>query len=223
MFFFLLIVTLSVSGSGCVENCDDRINESETSSPHPHQAYAYIPISIYYIEGVGILCVGTIGIIINLLATRLLLRTKRRHTFHNLLLTLTIYDLLQIIFSIICFALPQLSLSYRNNIFIYVIPFMIPLAQITLSGSSFTTVTLTIERYISLCAPYLRYTHGIRSLHYIIPVLIFSTFYNSPRFFEWRTHSEIAIMPCLRHFGISEIGITEPSFIPNDMINLNQR
>ena len=158
-----------------------------------------------------------------MLATRLLLRTKRRHTFHNLLLTLTIYDLLQIIFSIICFALPQVSLGYRNNIFIYVIPFMIPLAQITLSGSSFTTVTLTIERYISLCAPYLRYTHGIKTIHYIIPVLVFSTVYNCPRFFEWRTHSEVAVRPCIARFGTGTNGITEANFTPTDMIQMNMR
>ena len=219
----ILIKFLLLTGNICGDACNVRENDSEPSSSPSHHSYAYIPISIYYIEGVGILCVGTIGIIINLLATRLLLRTKRRHTFHNLLLTLTIYDLLQIIFSIICFALPQLSLSYRHNIFIYVIPFMIPLAQITLSGSSFTTVTLTIERYISLCAPYLRYTHGIRSIHYIIPVLIFSTLYNSPRFFEWRTHSEIGVRPCAQHFGFTNIGMTESSFMPNDMMNLNVR
>ena len=184
---------------------------------------AYIGVCIYYVEGVGILAVGVIGIIINLLAIRLLLRTKHRHTFHTLLITLTVYDLLQIGFSIICFALPQLSASYRNHIFIYIIPFMIPLAQISLSGSSFTTVTLTIERYISLCAPYLRYSHGIRSVHYVVPVLVFSALYNSPRFFEWRTHSEKYTRPCYQHYGIMGGINTERTFIPTDMIEMNIR
>ena len=191
---------------------------------NPVEYYAYIHLCIYYIEGVGIFCVGLIGIIINLLATRLLLRIKHRHTFHNLLLTLTIYDLMQIVFSIVCFALPQLSLSFRHNVFIYVIPFMIPLAQITLSGSSFTTVTLTIERYISLCAPYLRYTHGIKSVHYIIPVLVFSTFYNSPRFFEWRTHSEISVRPCFDPMDMMEGGNVDQSYDGSiDYTNMNIR
>ena len=211
-----------IIGSNCANGCLDQDRETE-GPPITYHPYAYIGICIYYIEGVGILCVGIIGIIINLLATRLLLRTKRRHTFHNLLLTLTLYDLLQIVFSIICFALPQLSLSYRNNIFIYVIPFMIPLAQITLSGSSFTTVTLTIERYISLCAPYLRYTHGIKTAHYIVPVLVFSTLYNSPRFFEWRTHSEKSLRPCFVDYGIMDVMSTESTYISTGVINMNVR
>ena len=101
---------------------------------------------------------------------------------------------------------------------------MIPLAQITLSGSSFTTVTLTIERYISLCAPYLRYTHGIKSVHYIIPVLVFSTFYNSPRFFEWRTHSEISLRPCSTPMGMMEGGNVDQNYDGSlDYINMNIR
>ena len=171
----------------------DSPQQPPTSKANP---YAYLITSTYYIEGVGISCVGIVGVMINVMAMILLLRIKRRHTFHNLLVSLTIYDLLQIILSIGCFALPQLSPSYRNHVFIHVVPFLIPFAQIALAGSSFTTVTLTIERYISLCAPYLRYTHGIKSFHYILPVLIFSTAYNIPRFFEYKTDLELEKRPC---------------------------
>ena len=151
------------------ENVSNLTATEPSLNRHP---YAYIETTMYYIEGVGIICIGIIGIIINIFATRLLLRIKHRYIFHNLLLTLTIYDLLQIILSIPTFALPHLSPTYRNQIFIHVVPFLIPVAQITVSGSSYTTVTLTIERYISLCAPYLRYTYGIKAGHYILPVLI---------------------------------------------------
>ena len=102
----------------------------------------------------------------------------------NLLFVITklvVIVALQISLSIACFALPQLSPWYQDAVLIHSIPFLIPLAQMTLSGSSFTTVALTVERYISLCSPYLRYTYNIRAQHFILPVLVFSTLYNMPR------------------------------------------
>ena len=157
------------------------VEETTVATGPCHETWCWLPLCIYYIEGVGILAVGLVGLAINLMAMKLLVCAKQRHVFHNVLLSLTIYDILQISLSICCFALPQLSTSYRNNVLIHTIPFMIPLAQITLSGSSFTTVALTVERYISLCSPYLRYTYNIRASHFILPVIVFSTLYNMPR------------------------------------------
>lgn len=45
------------------------------------------------------------------------------------------------------FALPVVSVTYRDNIFIYLLPYAIPLAQICLSGSCYSTIALTVERY----------------------------------------------------------------------------
>ena len=56
----------------------------------------WLPLSLYYIEGVGILTVGTIGLAINLAAMKLLVCAKPRHIFHHVLLSLTIYDFLQV-------------------------------------------------------------------------------------------------------------------------------
>lgn len=138
----------------------------------------------YYIEGLGILLVGTVGFFINMTAIwRLVFRqgARKRHTFHYLLISLSVYDFvrwciwfhndfwlelsisfcplnfqLHIFLSIACFALPQISIEYRDKILIHTIPYLIPLAQMTLSSSSFTTVALTVERYFSLCLPFLR-------------------------------------------------------------------
>ncbi len=45
------------------------------------------------------------------------------------------------------------------QVLIYSIPYLIPLAQITLATSSFSTVALTVERYISVCWPFLCYRY----------------------------------------------------------------
>ena len=111
----------------------------------------------FYIEGIGITVVGVIGLLINGLAIVLLTRQKTLRTFHILLVSLTFYDFLHIILSIACFSLPQLSTGYRNNVLIFILPYLIPCAQITLASSGFSTVALTVERYISVCYPYLSY------------------------------------------------------------------
>ena len=97
----------------------------------------------FFFLGVGIASVGAIGIGINLFAIWKLSFGQdkaERHCFHHLLLSLSICDLTHIIFNFICFALPHLSEAYRENVLLYTIPFLIPLAQMSLSCSSFITV-----------------------------------------------------------------------------------
>jgi len=169
--------------------------------------------TLYWIEGVGIASVGAIGIGINLFAIWKLSFGQdkaERHCFHHLLLSLSICDLTHIIFNFICFALPHLSEAYRENVLLYTIPFLIPLAQMSLSCSSFTTVALTVERYISICWPFLRYRFEIKASYYIWSVVTFSVIYNTPRFFEWQTYSEAIQRPCLSELykvpGVNGIG-----------------
>ena len=74
-----------------------------------------------------------------------------------LLLTLAVFDLLYVLLALATFALPHLSSAYRNEALIFAIPYLIPLAQITICSSSLSTVALTVERYISVCWPYFLY------------------------------------------------------------------
>ncbi len=159
----------------------------------------FLNAAMFWIEGVAIAVVAAIGLGVNLFAIWRLscgLKKRERHSFHHLLLSLTICDLLHITFNVICFALPQLSMVYRTA-YLYAVPYLIPLAQMSLSCSSFTTVTLTVERYISLCWPYLRYRFDLKPRYYIMTVITFSVLYNTPRFFEWYTYSESYERPCL--------------------------
>ncbi|TRY77947.1 hypothetical protein TCAL_09774 [Tigriopus californicus] len=157
----------------------------------------------FYIEGLSIAIVGTFGLVINGVAIFLLTRQKTLRTFHVLLVTLTMFDFLHIILSIACFSLPKLSPWYRNHVLIFIIPYLIPCAQITLASSSFSTVGLTIERYISVCWPYFCYRFRIRASYFIVPVITFSILYNVPRFFEWRTVSEVVEIPCQQRIFVT--------------------
>ena len=76
------------------------------------------------------------------------IKRSEKHCFHHLLLSLSICDFTHIILNIICFSLPQLSLTYRSNHLLYAIPFLIPLAQMSLSASSLTTVVSNNNVYL---------------------------------------------------------------------------
>ena len=56
--------------------------------------------AVFYIEGIGIISVGAIGCLINLAAIwRLTIGQgrRKRHTFHYLLISLSVYDLVSVI------------------------------------------------------------------------------------------------------------------------------
>jgi hypothetical protein len=62
------------------------------------------------------------------------------------MICLSCWDLFYLIFSGICFSLPKMSEDYRNVAFVHLVPYAMPVAQICLSGSCYSTVALTIER-----------------------------------------------------------------------------
>ena len=62
------------------------------------------------------------------------------------MISLACWDLFYLILSGICFSLPKMSQDYRNGAFVHIVPFVMPVAQMCLSGSCYGTVALTIER-----------------------------------------------------------------------------
>ncbi len=122
----------------------------------------------------------------------------------------SLWDALYLLLSIICFSLPELSVRYRDHIFVHLLPYAIPMAQMCLFGSCYSTVALTIERYLTLnitvrfrtislkflasryiavCVPFFRLRHNIKARLYVLPILVAAPLYNFPRFFEFRAKS----------------------------------
>lgn len=72
-------------------------------------------------------------------------------------------------------------------IFYYVAPYLVPLTQISLAGSSYSTVALTVERYLSVCQPFFKQRHNLKARAFLLPVFVFVVLFGSPRFFETET------------------------------------
>ena len=74
--------------------------------------------------------------------------------------------------------------------------YSIAVIQISLTGSVYTTVAVSVERFLTVCCSY---RHAVSSaapdgtasrmfhLSYTVPILIFSFAFNITRFFELRT------------------------------------
>ena len=55
-------------------------------------------------------------------------------TFMQILITLISFDILCIVFNLMLFCLPHVSMTYYQYVFPYIVPYILPMAQIALTG-----------------------------------------------------------------------------------------
>ena len=58
-------------------------------------------------------------------------------TFMQILVTMMTFDFLCIFFNLLVFCLPVLSIEYKDGVAPYIIPYILPMAQIALTGNFF--------------------------------------------------------------------------------------
>ena len=112
----------------------------------------------FIIEGVSLCLVGILGILGNVAAITVFARQHLQKNFHALMLSLAAFDLMYILASILLFSIPQFSNNYKESaVYYYILPWVLPLAQIGLTGSIYFTMAITVERYVTVCWPFYRY------------------------------------------------------------------
>lgn len=147
----------------------------------------------FYINGCALLITSIFGIIGNVICIALLqFKSSRLNpTFSNLISWLAIIDSMFLIFVLLTFSLPSLSTEYKTWVFPTVLPSTLPLTSITLTASLYMVVATSVERYLQLYYP--SYSNKGSFLGYVLPVVVFAAFYNTPKFFEFTTVYDNAV------------------------------
>ena len=73
-----------------------------------------------------------------------------RSSFTSLISNLCFFDTFCIVFNATIFTFPLLSETYRHQILPSLLPLVLPLAQISLTGSVYTIVAVALKRFIAV-------------------------------------------------------------------------
>ena len=73
-----------------------------------------------------------------------------KSSFNRLISNLCIFDTFCIVLNTTIFTFPLLSETYRHQILPALLPIVLPLAQISLTGSVYTVVAVALERFIAV-------------------------------------------------------------------------
>ena len=142
----------------------------------------------WWVETIGNLCGGCIGVFLNLITIHVFSSSALRKNFFNrLLICLAVFDTLYISCEI------SEVFRHRHNTFLQqsiFVNFVYPIRNIFMFSSVYMTVVLAFERYQAITNPMEVRIRGIISsmnqelLTHVLPGVIFAIIYYIPRFFE---------------------------------------
>ena len=112
---------------------------------------------------------------------------KKQLNFHRLMVMLLVFDTMLVFVNMLLFVTPYLSSRFKDQILAYIQTVAIPVVQISMTGSIYSTLAISIERYMIACKPFYMNSHKWSVKRYIIPIVVFSVTYNMPKFFEIET------------------------------------
>ena len=142
----------------------------------------------FVFEVILMIIFGSLGVLGNCLLVFIFIRTTAKLNFHKLMITLEIYDTIYIILCIFAFAIPETFEDYKKEGYhFYIAPKLVPTLQMALTGSVYSTVGIAIERYLAVCHPFYIAGKNWSAKRYIIPIILFSSIYNAPHYFEFNT------------------------------------
>lgn len=143
-------------------------------------------------EGVILTTLGVLGIIGNVISLIILSRPEMRSSVNCGLQGLAFFDTIVLISSVTMMGLQKLgyrvSILYRYTfeMFPFVVMFAYPIGLQAQTGSVWTTVGVTVERYVAVCHPLkARFLCTYRRARvFNLLICIFALCYNIPRFWE---------------------------------------
>jgi hypothetical protein len=125
--------------------------------------------------------VVVIGLIGNLLLIIFFSRKRDRLKFYNLMTMLSVYNVCMILMDLLIFSVPFVSYYH------YVIMTAYSFLEIGVTGSIYSTIAISAERYLVVCHPFYADSHNLSTKTQVSLVTLFSLVYNIPTMFELQT------------------------------------
>lgn len=151
----------------------------------------------FYTWGIGSNIIAITGILLNIFAIAVLTQPRMRSSTAIYLISLAVYDNVVLLSMIINFAIPTINTNEAFNdtysfMYSYLQPIAYPIALIAQTGTIYTTVGFTVERYVAVCRPLqaANICTMNRSKKAVLCILLGSIMYNIPRMFEFETKTE---------------------------------
>jgi len=157
--------------------------------PHEEEVIGTPDPTDFWVNGVAQTIISISGIIGNIICLTILLR-HRHHlnfapAFANLLVLLSLFYLFTLAAGLVDYSAPELSAdfkAYHSPIFMV---YTYPLLQIAYSGSAYTLMAISVERYLNISNNNKTVWHHMwRGWGYIILVIVLAVLFNLHHFFE---------------------------------------
>lgn len=152
----------------------------------------------FIINGLGINIIGLFGILGNILTIVILLKPPTRSSFKFVLISLAAFDTLSIIISVLLFGLPGIypytgsMFNYFHIVYPYILPAMYPIMTFTHTASVYLTMTVSLERFATVCHPL--HARSLctyeRARIYVIAIIIFSVLFSLPKLWQTELQKE---------------------------------
>jgi len=151
----------------------------------------------FWIEGIAVTLVSIFGIVGNIACISVFSSKSvdLKPSFANILKCLSIYDICLLSGMVAMYGLPIICPPYDLHVKPHLIPLVLPLSQVALTGSVYSVVVVATERYFNICRPFsTNWGNVCEGGGYIISVVLFSFVYNASKFFEFETtyYQEVA-------------------------------
>ena len=113
------------------------------------------------------------------------------------MVVLAFVDTTLLLSSLLTFSLPRLTSPYPSDLWTYLVPYTLPIAQTCLTASVYMTVSLSLERYFSVVHPLYQLSHRWlnSSVLLALPGLLFSVIFTLPNYFQVKTVIKTSLKP----------------------------